>query len=108
MNEHIISDLSKALEAGGVTIPQVTRLPRSVETTAKNIDTNFRNTAELLVQTAVALEIRAALLREKGNWLLEQQSLADELRTAVTYEREAFEEVQSLALIDVGIRPSDG
>lgn len=106
MNERVMAEMEKVLEVNNVHVPQVTRLPRSVETVATNIDTHFHNTAQLLVQTAEALENRASILRDKAKVLLEQQTLAEELRNAVAFERQAFEEIQSLALVDVGNRPS--
>lgn len=87
------------------TLQVVPRLPRSVETTAKNIETHFGATAEALIETARQLESRAADLREKADVLLRQVILADDLRKMVNYEQEAFREVQSLALVNVSARP---
>ncbi len=89
------------------TIQQVSRLPRAVETTAKNIEVNFQMTAEALVKTAERLESRALSLRDKAETLLQQRTIAVELRTLVEFERTAHDEVVSLALVDVGIRETD-
>lgn len=86
-----------------ISLESVSRIPAQVESTAKNITTNFTLTAELLLQTALKLEARAADLREKANAISEQTQLANDLREWVKYERTAFEEVKSLALVDVGI-----
>lgn len=85
-------------------IPQVSRLPRIVETVATNIENRFDATAQMLISTAVKLEERAADLRQKAQWLLEQKMLAKEVREAVAFEQTSFEEVQSLALVHVGMR----
>lgn len=97
-----VSHLHPDLE--GVSEIQVSRLPRSVEITAKNIENNFASTAELLITTAEKLEARADDLRQKARWLLEQRGIAHDLRTAVTYEQTAMDDVKSLALVDIGIR----
>lgn len=106
MSEATLGDILHSATNGR--IEQVSRLPRSVETTARNIEAHFKNTATLLVNTAISLEERALKLREKADILQQQSSLAEEIRSTVRFEQECFDEVKSLALIDVGIRPEQG
>lgn len=101
-----LSGLDPDLE-GVSEIAVVSRLPRSVENTAKAIENNFGATAEMLIRTAEKLEARAADLKDKARWLLEQRGLASDLREAVSFEQTAMDEVKSLALVDVGIRRED-
>lgn len=85
-------------------VPQVSRLPREVENIAVKIESNFASTAELLIMTAEKLEARAADLKQKARWLLEQRGLGNDLREAASFELTARDEVKSLALVDVGMR----
>jgi len=83
---------------------QVSRLPRSVSTVCKNIETRFLETSNALIATAEKLEARALELRKRADELHSQIPLGGELRQAVEFEIECFEEVKSLALVDVGMR----
>src|SRR4051812_37820650 len=85
-------------------IPQVSRLPRIVQTVTTNIETRFEATAQMLEQTAQKLEARASDLYKKADWLRKQSELAGLVREAVAFEQTSFEEVQSLALVSVGMR----
>ena len=99
-----IDKLAKELEApAAVSRP----LPKSVETTARNIEQMFEQTARHLEATAAKLRARAEDLDGKATWLRGQAPIAGELRNVVATERTYFEEVQSLALVDVGIRPTE-
>lgn len=88
-------------------VKQTSPLPRSVEITAHNIETTFEHTARALEATAVKLRERAEDLDRKATWLRSQAPLAQELRSAVTTERAYYEEVISLALVDVGARSTE-
>ena len=101
MNEkQTLAVVAQALTEGNGKIPQVSRMPRVVEIAATNIETNFDNTAHLLINTATKLEEKAAQLRERADYLIKERALAAELRNAVEYERASFEEAQALALVD--------
>lgn len=81
-------------------IPQVSNLPKSVETTAKNIESHFLTTAQMLEATAERLEVHAHNLRDRAARLCRDIGMAEELREAVRFEMESRAEVQALALVD--------
>lgn len=93
----ILNNADRALEE----IPQVSNLPPGVNRMALSIENNFQTTAEALIMSAKALEERAKKLRDKAEWLLANRRLADDLREAIQYERDCWDEAKSLALVAV-------
>lgn len=83
---------------------QVPRLPDRVEKFAQSVEHRFAATADMMLRTAEQLEERAAKLRKNADWLLGQRGLANDIREAVSFEQNSFEEVKSLALVAVGMR----
>lgn len=85
-------------------VPQVSRLPQTVEKFAAHVEHRFAATADMMLRTAEQLEERAAKLRKNADWLLGQRGLANDIREAVSFEQNSFDEVKSLALVNVGMR----
>ncbi len=85
-------------------IEQVPNLPANVARFTSTYEVRLRATADNLVNTAIALEDRAAKLRTKAETIFKDLVLAQEVRDAVEFERKCHEEVVSLALVNVDNR----
>lgn len=103
-DQELIIELERSMKTGLFIVPEVNRLPRSVETTAKNIENQFPVTIEALRHTAVQLEEKVKDLRDRATLLEQQLLIAKEIREVVEYEREAWDEVVRLSLVPLRAR----
>lgn len=87
-----------------VTIPQVSRLPRTVSIATTQLSNAARMTIEAIDGTVRNLEATIQELNERKEKLLFAEQLTQEFRDMTLHERESYERVKSLALVDIGIR----
>lgn len=80
---------------------QVGNVSEGVHKMASSINENFNTTADALIKSAEALEARAVSLRKKAEWLIKHCKLGEDLRNAIQYERDCWDEARGLASIAI-------
>lgn len=87
-----------------VTIPTVTRLPRSIGTATTQLSNEVRITIEGIDGTIRNLQATIDELRDRKEKLLFTEQLVDEFRGMAILERETWERIKSLGLVNIGMK----